>query len=145
MGLSGQPVKRGTMAHEHIVYMMLVDSAAIARDQNTILKYAPLLEKLATRDDHRPYMAIMHRARGIAHQLSMEYNHAESRLKQALDIFEELDTPWQRGRTLYELCVLAQDRGNLDNSRDLFVQALQEFERLGATADVVRTKAALEN
>ena len=87
------------MAHEHIVYMMLVDSAATARDQNTILKYAPLLEKLATRDDHQPYLAIAFRAYGIAHRLSMEYNHAESRLQQALDIFEELDSPWQRARS----------------------------------------------
>ena len=144
MGLSGQPVKRGTMAHEHIIYMMMVDSAATARDQNTILKYAPLLEKLATRDEHRPYLAITHRACGIAHRLSMEHNHAESRLQQALDIFEELDLPWQRGRTLYELGELAQVRNNHEISRQLFTQALQEFERLGASADVVRTKAALE-
>jgi tetratricopeptide (TPR) repeat protein len=144
MGLSGQPVKRGTMAHEHIVYMMLVDSAATARDQNTILKYAPILEKLATRDDHRPYLAIAHRAYGIAHRLSMEYDHAESRLQHAFDIFEELDLPWQRGRTLYELGELAQIRNNHEISRQLFTQALQEFERLGATADVVRTKAVLE-
>ena len=144
MGLSGQPVKRGTMAHEHIVYMMLVDSAATARDRNTILKYAPLLEKLATRDDHRPYLAIAHRAYGIAHRLSMEYNHAESRLQRALDIFEELDTAWQRGRTLYELGELAQVRDNHEISRQLFTKALQEFEQLGSTADIVRTKAALK-
>jgi hypothetical protein len=60
--LPGQPVKRGTMAHEHIVYMMLTDSAAHSGDESSVRKYAPLLEELATRDNHRPYMAIAHRA-----------------------------------------------------------------------------------
>jgi hypothetical protein len=47
LDLSGQPVKRGTMAHKHIVYMMLADSAAQLRDEAGLMKYALLLEKLA--------------------------------------------------------------------------------------------------
>ena len=58
--LSGQPVKRGTMAHEHIVYMMLVDSAARAGDETGIRRYVSHLEELATQDDHRPYLAVGH-------------------------------------------------------------------------------------
>jgi hypothetical protein len=131
------------MAHEHIVYMMLVDSAAIARDRDSILKYAPILEELTLRDDHQPYLAVVNRAYGIAHRLSEEFDQAETRLQQALDIFEKLDTPWQVGRTLYELGQLAQVRGDDDLSKVMFTKALDEYERIDAKPDQFRTKAAL--
>jgi tetratricopeptide (TPR) repeat protein len=143
MGLSGQPVKRGTMAHEHIIYMMLVDSAAIAQDKGTILKYAPVLEKLAIRDDHRPYLAVAYRAYGIAHRLSKEYEQAETYLQQALKIFDELGTPWQRGRTFSELGELEKLRGNDSLSRELFTSALKDFEIIRAEPDAARTKQRL--
>ena len=95
------------MAHEHIVYMMLVDSAVRAGDETTIRRYVPKLEELALRDDHRPYLAVAHRAWGVAHRLSGEYQEAETRLEKALEIFEELGTRWQIGRTLFGLGELA--------------------------------------
>jgi tetratricopeptide (TPR) repeat protein len=131
------------MAHEHIVYMMLVESAATARDRATILEYAPVLEELARRDDHQPYLAISYRGYGIAHRLAGEYEQAEASLQQALKIFEELETPWQRGRTLYELGELAMFQGAGDLSREMYTQALEEFERIQAKPDMARTKAAL--
>ncbi|MBG7610298.1 MAG: hypothetical protein IZT55_05460 [Anaerolineae bacterium] len=142
--LSGQPVKRGTMAHEHIVYMMLVDSAAITRDQAAILKYAPILEELSTRDNHQPYLAIACRAFGVAHRLAEDYELAESKLHQALEIFGELEMPWQRGRTFHELGELAQLRGDLDLTRQLFIQALDEFEKIQAIPDLEKTKVIFE-
>ncbi len=131
------------MAHEHIVYMMLVDSAAIARDRSTILRYAPLLEELANRDDHQLYLAICYRAYGIAHRLAEEYEHAETRLQQALKIFDELGTPWQHGRTLCELGELAKLRGNDELSREMFASALEEFEEIKAIPDAAWIKDAL--
>ena len=131
------------MAHEHIVYMMLVDAAATARDRTTILKYAPLLEELATRDDHRCYLAVAYRSYGIAHRLSEEYEQADAYLQKALRVFEELGTPWQLGRTLYELGELAYLRGDKDLSREMFTKALEEFDRIHAKPDAARTKAAL--
>lgn len=144
LDLSGQPVKRGTMAHEHIVYMMLVDSAATARDRETILKYAPLLEELAVRDDHQPYLAIAFRASGTAHRLAKEYDRAEERLQQALKIFNALELRWQRGRTLYEMGELALARDNSNLSQELFSQALNEFESIQAMPDAERTRVALD-
>lgn len=131
------------MAHEHIVYMMLVDSAAIARDKTTILKYAPLLEELAIRDEHQPYLAIAHRAYGIAHWMTKEYEQSEDRLQQALKIFEDIGLRWQRGRTLYDMGELAKLRGKNDLSREMFTQALVEFEGVQANPDAERTRALL--
>jgi hypothetical protein len=62
LNLPGQPVKRGTMAHKHIIFMMLTDSPAQLRDRVTLGFYAAKLEELALRDDHCPYLAVAHRA-----------------------------------------------------------------------------------
>jgi tetratricopeptide (TPR) repeat protein len=143
LGLSGQPVKRGTMAHEHIVYMMLVDSAAAARDKPAILEFAPKLEELAVRDDHQPYLAVAYRAYGVAHTMSEEFEQAHKYLEKALHIFDELDVAWQRGRTLYELGQLARGRGDEALSQEMYTQALAEFEAIQAAPDAGRVKDAI--
>jgi tetratricopeptide (TPR) repeat protein len=142
--LSGQPVKRGTMAHDHDVYMALTDAAAQSRDNDALRKYAPRLEELATRDDHKLYLAIANRALGIAHRLAGEHTQAESRLKQALDAFNELGTPWQIGRTLYELGELAATQSKKSKARDYLTQALAQFETLKARPDIDLTQAAMK-
>jgi tetratricopeptide (TPR) repeat protein len=144
MGLSGQPVKRGTMAHEHIIYMMLVDSAAAAGDREMILKYAPSLEKLARRDEHRPYLGVAYRAYGVAHRLGEDFEQAEACLLQALTVFEEMGIRWQYGRTLFELGELANLRGEPELSRERLTLALEAFEALKAEPDATRTRAGLD-
>jgi tetratricopeptide (TPR) repeat protein len=141
LGLSGQPVKRGTMAHEHIVYMMLVDSAALVEDKAAIRRYAPRLEELARRDDHRPYLAVAQRAWGIAHRLAGEYSEAETLLHKAADLFTELDARWQVGRTFFEMGKLELERSNPDLAKDYFDKALGAFEELRAQPDADRVRA----
>jgi tetratricopeptide (TPR) repeat protein len=141
--LSGQPVKRGTMAHEHIVYMMMADSAARARDESAIRSYAAALEELARRDEHRPYLAIAHRAWGVAHRLAGEYEAAETRLKQAIQTFTELESSWQLGRTLFEMAELERARSNPEAARSYCSQALAAFEAVQARPDADRTRAML--
>ncbi len=53
MGKEGQPVSWGTMAHDHDMYMMLVELACEIEDRSTLEKYIPLLEELAERDGHQ--------------------------------------------------------------------------------------------
>ena len=142
--LSGQPVKRGTMAHEHIVYMMLVDAAARAGDEDTIRQFAPQLEELALRDQHQPYLGVAHRAWGVAHRLAGEYSDAEKRLEAALEIFEGIGTHWQIGRTIFELGELALARSENEVARDLFSRAQEIFEEIGAGPDTARTAVALD-
>ena len=132
------------MAHEHIVYMMLVDSASRAVNESAIRKYAPRLEELAVRDDHKPYLAVAHRAWGIAHRLAGEYKKAAGRLDSALNIFEELEMPWQIGRTLYELGELALAQTEGGDAYVYFTRAQEMFEQLGAKPDIARTTAKLE-
>ncbi len=132
------------MAHEHIVYMMLVDSAARAGDETAIRQFTPKLEELALRDDHKPYLAVAHRAWGIAHRLAGEYTDAETRLEQAQEIFEELETRWQLGRTLYEMGELAMAKADGGAAHSYYSRAQDVFEEINAGPDVARTAAVLE-
>ena len=133
------------MAHEHIVYMMLVDAAARARDEVAIRKFAPRLEELALRDDHKPYLAVAHRAWGIALRLSGEYIDAQARLEKALAIFEGLEFSWQIGRTQFELGELALARTDGAAAHSCFMLAQTHFEELGAKPDIARTAAVLDS
>lgn len=141
--LSGQPVKRGTMAHRHIVTMMLADSAARLRDAATLPRYAAQLEELALRDGHRPYLAIAHRAWGVTHRLNEEYVEAETRLTQALALFGEMEAQWQIGRTLVETAELALAQSDEAGARDHYSRALQAFELVGAMPDIEGTRNAI--
>lgn len=141
--LPGQPVKRGTMAHQHIVYMMLTDSAAQAEDLDRLQLYAPKLEELAIRDDHRPYLAVAHRATAVAHRLAGEYVEAVTRLNQAMEIFSELDMGWQVGRTYFEMGEVARNLGETERAQGFYNQALTAFEAKKATPDIERTRTLL--
>jgi tetratricopeptide (TPR) repeat protein len=145
LGLSGQPVKRGTMAHKHIVYMMMTDSAALVRDEAALRRYAPMLEELARRDDHRPYLAIADRAWGIAHRLAGDCDAAETRLVQAIEVFTELESHWQLGRALFEMGELELARSNGAAAREYYSRALAAFGTIQARPDAARTRAVLES
>ena len=132
------------MAHQHVVYMMLADSAANAGDEAAIRQYAAPLDELATKDDHRPYQAIAHRAWGVAHRLAGELAESEERLNQALDMFEALQTDWQLGRTLVEFAELELARSDQPSACKYLTRALTIFEELQAEPDLERTRQALK-
>jgi tetratricopeptide (TPR) repeat protein len=141
---SGQPVKRGTMAHDHHVYMLLTESAANRRDAADLALYAPRLAELAERDDHRLYRAIAQRAQGVAERLAGSLDAAGAHLNQALDEFELLKTGWQIGRTECELAEVDLARGERPAAREHLTRALKAFDTLQAAPDAERVRAALE-
>jgi hypothetical protein len=142
--LHGQPVRRGSMPHEHDVYALLADAAARRHDAAALQQYVPLAEELAARDAHPHYLAMAHRARGVMACLAGEYTAAEANLQQALGEFRRMGVPWQEGRTWLELGDLAFARTNASAARDCFTQALAIFEGIGAKPDAARARAALE-
>jgi hypothetical protein len=132
------------MAHDHEIYMTLADAAAESRDTAALRKYAPQLEKLASRDGHGHYLAVAHRALGIGHRLSREYTQAETRFRQALELFTKSGARWQIGRTLFELGELNLEQpANKAKAREFLAQALGSFEEIRATPSANRTRAAL--
>jgi hypothetical protein len=144
IGTAGQPVNFGTMAHDHEIYMTLADTAVELRDQDALRTYAPRLEKLASRDNHRLYLAIAHRALGVEHRLAGEHAIAETRLRQALGLFTKLGARWQIGRTLFELGELNLTHSHT-KAREYYSQALGSFEEIGAAPNAERTRLALNS
>jgi tetratricopeptide (TPR) repeat protein len=140
---SVQPVKNGSMAHEHNLYMLLSEAAVQRRDISALQQYVPLLEELATRDGHRLYLAIAHRAWGVAHRLAGEFVESEARLNQAVELFRDYGVRWQLGRTFFELGELGVARSDSEMARQGFTQAINEFESMQALPDLERTRAAL--
>jgi hypothetical protein len=132
------------MAHDHEIYMTLVDTAVESRDADALRKYAPELEELADRDRHRLYLAIAQRALGVGHRMAGEYETAETRLRQALELFTRLGARWQIGRTLFELGELKREQPQGETkAREYFAQALGSFEEIRAMPNAERTRAAL--
>jgi tetratricopeptide (TPR) repeat protein len=134
------------MAHDHEIYMTLADTAVEMRDIDALHRYAPELEELADRDKHKLYLAIAHRALGVAHRLENKHAEAEARLKQALELFTKSGSRWQIGRTLFELgeIKLAQS-GEKNKAIEYYSQALGSFEEIRAVPDADRTRKALNS
>jgi tetratricopeptide (TPR) repeat protein len=132
------------MAHDHEIYMILADTAMELRDADALRKYAPELEKLASRDNHSLYLPIAHRALGVGHRLAGEHAAAETRLRQALGLFTKLGTRWQIGRTLFELGELNLTHSSTE-AREYYSQALGAFEEIHAAPDAERTRIALNS
>lgn len=130
------------MAHDHEIYMTLADIAAELQDLGALRKYAPALEKLAERDNHQLYLAIAHRAFGVAHRLDDERSAAETRLSKALELFTQLGALWQVGRTFFELGTLHQAHSPA-KARDYYLQALNSFEGIRAAPYAHRSHVAL--
>ncbi len=136
---------RGFLMNETERYFLLADLAVLERDETDLRQYAPLAEEMARRDGHILYQASAHRACGVLYLLTGDYLEAEARLNQALDLFQELETGWQIGRTLYELAELAIARVDHTVARDYFSRALVAFEEIGANPDALRTRDALRS
>jgi tetratricopeptide (TPR) repeat protein len=128
---------------EHDLYAMLADAAAQQRDESALRKYAPLAEELASRYDHKLYQAIAHRAWGVAHWMAGQHAESKTRLDQALELFQQLDTRWQIGRTLFEMGELALSRNENKDAHEYFSRALSTFSSMGAMPDATRTREKL--
>jgi hypothetical protein len=142
-GLSGQPIRNGTMAHDHDLYMLLTEAAFERQDPESLRRYALRLEELAMRDGHQLYLAIAQRALGAAFWLSGEMELAEARLERALELFRQLDTSWQLGRTHHLAGEVHLANSYRDEARRHFELALEAFEAMKAVPDLERTRAVL--
>ena len=138
------PLPIGWPVADHDLYALLAEACASQRDLGGLRRYAPLAETLAARHGHTLYQAIAHRAWGVLHRLTGEYAEAEARLNQALELFRDLDTRWQIGRTLFELGELAAAQNNIASAYHYFHRALVSFEEMKAAPDAARVRAALE-
>lgn len=135
--------KTAAWVGEHDVYAMLVEVAVQQRDETSLQKYARLAEEFASRYDHKLYQAIAYRSWGVMYRLANQFTEAEERLNQALEIFQQLGTRWQVGRTLFELGELAHAQADTIGAHERFSEALAVFESMNALPDAARTRKKL--
>ena len=128
---------------DHDLYAMLADACAQQRDLAGLRRYALLAEEAANRYGHRLYQAIASRAIGVERRLVGEFGESEARLLKALELFGELGTAWQIGRTFFELGELAAASTDMVGGRDYFARALAAFESMRAVPDAERARQAL--
>jgi predicted ATPase/class 3 adenylate cyclase len=111
---------------------------------------------LAEQSGSRKFFAVALRARGRMYLEQLDWTSAERDLQQAIDQFEQLDLPWERGQTLYRLGLLYRRRADVtsygdpvENAADInrahfnFEQALGFFDSLHAVHDAERARLAL--
>lgn len=130
---------------DHDLYATLADAAALQRDESGLRQYAPLAEQSAAQIGHVLYQGIAYRAWGVLHALSADYGASTARLKQALALFEKLDTRWQMGQTLSELGDIARAQAQDSAARDYYQRALALFESMKAAPAATQIRAAMEN
>jgi tetratricopeptide (TPR) repeat protein len=126
-----QKGRRSTLVADSDLYAMLADAAVQQRDEAALREYAPLLEESAMLLEHNIYLATAHRAWGVLHRLEDQYELAEARLVQAIDLFRGLDTRWQLGRTLFEMGQLAANRSKTAEAKEHTTRALTLFGEMG--------------
>ena len=126
----------------HDLYALLVDIAVREGSEANIRRYVSLAEETATRQGHRLYQAIASRAWGVLHLIDKESELAQAKLEQALDIFSDLETDWQSGRTYFELFNLAKVNGDQERAKDYLSLSQSAFEKVGAVIEVESVKKA---
>jgi hypothetical protein len=133
--LESAPNQGAEWVGDHDLYAALVDSAVRERNEAKIRRYAPLAEETATRYGHRLYQAIASRAWGVIHLMDKEPKLAQVRLEQALNIFTELETQWQIGRTYFELFGIAKSSGEKEKAKNYLSLSQSAFEKAGAVLE----------
>lgn len=125
--------------------LSLVDSAAEHANIETLLKYMPLIEEAFQETNHPLHKAISLRSSGVLHRLQGDFQQAEEKNKQALEMYQGFEAQYQIGRTHYELGQLGLAKNNLSRAKGHFSAALKAFEEMRAVPAIERTKAALQN
>lgn len=128
---------------EHEILVLLADIGAMNRDEALLATYAYEADFISLSLDHLLYHAMAIRALGILDWLHRDYARAEDQLRESIRLFQQLETRWQLGRTLYDLGELSMDLGRTMQAREFFMQALLAFEEMGAEPYMAKTKRHL--
>lgn len=91
---------------------------------------------LAAAQEARLETGMSLRVLGRVHMARGELVPAQAALRQSLQIFNDLNSPYQAGKTLLCLAQLAAENGPTQADLEQLAQAIQTFEQLGAQADL---------
>ncbi len=124
---------------------MLADISAQQRDLAGLQKYAVRAEQYAVQLRHTLYEGIARRSLGVMHWLNGDRAASERQLQRALEIFKELETRWQIGRTHLELGDLARERADSSAAVAHYAEAIKAFEEMQASPALEQARGKLES
>jgi hypothetical protein len=132
-----------TPAGDHDLYAWLADFAAEQADADALARYVPPAARLAAAIGHRLYAGMAHRAQAVAWRLAGRPSDAAAEFSHALDLFAEIDAPWQVARTCMLRGALAEHQGDFAGAARDYERALATSGALGARPMAQRARAGL--
>jgi hypothetical protein len=130
---------------DHEIYVSLADIGATHRDEKLLSAYASRSDEISLSLGHSLYHAVALRALGILDWLHHDIPEAEARLMESFHLFQQLETRWQVGRTLFDLGEMSAAQGKKEQARGYFSQALSAFEAMGVQPFVNKTREHLDS
>jgi class 3 adenylate cyclase len=133
----------------HSMAALLAELAEIAArlgDSDLYERYGPSALELGWRSGARKALAQAVRARAIVAIAAGRWDDALTDASDAIERYAKLGCAWEEARSRYALAGLyrrRQDTSDNDLARDELTKALAVFERLRATRDIARARAAL--
>jgi hypothetical protein len=133
----------------HSMAALLAELAEIAArlgDSDLYERYGPSALELGWRSGARKSLAQAVRARAIVAIAAGRWDDALTDARDAVERYANLGCAWEEARSRYALAGLyrrRQDINDSDLARDELTKALTVFERLRATRDIARARAAL--
>ncbi len=134
----------GIESYKRMQVDILRTEIVVAKGDPSAVELTAVVEGKIPQWDRRS-LAWAKRAAGIALTRAGDFENAEKKLREALAFFEQLDTPWQQGRTLSALGELSRARGDPLQARDHFTRALALFDAMEARRDAEKTRGLLKN
>ena len=138
------PVRWGSAMTDLDFHILCAEAAAQTRDAAGLAEHAPPAEEGAQRLGHRLYQGIAHRARGVALLLESQPAAAVEPFGRAVEIFVDLGTRWQLGRTLVDLAEAHASGGDQAAARADYTRALEAFEAVGAGPAAEEVRRAIQ-
>jgi Nif-specific regulatory protein len=109
-------------------------------DLEKAMQHADLGEKFARQLGDRFALAKNDWARAKIHSAQGDRDAAAAKFEAVRSAFEELDTPYEMGRLLFDMGLLREEP---DDATQMIRSAIRIFERLDATHDLERARGAL--
>ncbi len=124
-----------TRAHTAAAVLVLTQG-----DLEKAMRHAELGEKFARQLGDRFSLAKNDWARAKIHSARGERDAAAAKFESVRATFEELDTPYDLGRLLFDMGLLREEP---EDATQMIRSAIRIFERLNATHDLERARGAL--
>ena len=107
------------------------------------LEYGHASLEMAHKTGDKVFEGVAHRVLGKAMALGrQQWEEGERHFSESIDVLKALGNEHELGKSCYEFGLALRDKGEVDRAQELLSQAIEIFERTGATERLERAKTA---